>query len=95
MAKDKTKKLVKFPFWGIQYCQNRHVLFYTYPAREKDSSCMTDSATQSASPPVKNYHMGLKLFIPIGCRFEPKPSFFLGWHERRIVFESIIILRLL
>jgi hypothetical protein len=37
---------------------------------------MTDSATQSASPPVKIYH-GSET-IPIGRRFEPKPSFFWG-----------------
>jgi hypothetical protein len=37
---------------------------------------MTDSATQSASPPVKVYN-GFEI-IPIGRRFEPKRSFLLG-----------------
>jgi hypothetical protein len=37
---------------------------------------MTDSATQSASPPVKSYH-GIEI-IPIGRRFDPKRSFILG-----------------
>ena len=36
--------------------------------------CMTDSTTQSASPPVKIYH-GSEI-IPVGRRFEPKPNFF-------------------
>jgi|AntAceMinimDraft_5_1070358.scaffolds.fasta_scaffold79669_1 hypothetical protein len=47
---------------------------------------MTDSATQSAGPPVKVYQ-GSDI-IPIGRRFEPKRSFFLGLHERRNFFVS-------
>jgi len=47
---------------------------------------MTDSATQYASPQVKNYH-GSET-IPIGRRLEPKPSLFFGLRERRNFFVS-------
>ena len=47
---------------------------------------MTDSATQSASPPVKIYH-GSEI-IPVGRRFERKPSIFGGLHERQKFFVS-------
>jgi len=45
---------------------------------------MTDSATQSASPSVKDYHGSEK--IPIGRRFDPKRRILLGLHERQNFF---------
>jgi|AntAceMinimDraft_5_1070358.scaffolds.fasta_scaffold92160_1 hypothetical protein len=44
---------------------------------------MTDSATQSASPPVKIYH-GSEI-IPTGRRFEPKPFF---WGGRGVIART-------
>jgi hypothetical protein len=63
-------------------------------SRVSESSCFptllckykTDSATQSASPPVKSYH-GIGN-IPIGRRFDPKPSFFWACTNGGILFES-------
>jgi len=45
---------------------------------------MTDSATQSASSPVKSYH-GIEI-ISMGRRFDSKRSCFLGSQRRRIFF---------
>jgi len=47
---------------------------------------MTDSATQSASPSVKDYHGSEKR--PIGRRFDPKRRILLGLHELRKCFGA-------
>jgi hypothetical protein len=47
---------------------------------------VTDSATRSASPPVKSYH-GIEI-IPIGRRFDPKRSFLFGVARTAISFSA-------